>query len=649
MAQKFSLDLRTQKHLIALVTLCIVVILIGSISYGRFFDSYENILLDLRFKWRPQQVCSPEIAIIEISDDSLKQLGYWPLPRDFHASLVDVLSRLGAKQVMFDVIFTDSTASDGIFYNALKEAGNVYLPFVLKLEEDARALRQAQAKSIVAPILPRLKTAAKGTGFINSYKDADGKTRWVPLIIDFNGSKEPHMALGMVCDFLNVPFNQVILEGNILNLGGKARVPVSPSGAMLINYAGAWKKTFKHYSYVDILAAWKEKEEGKTPRIDLDGLRGKVCFVGLTATGTGDLQPTPLENNYPMVGLHANVFNGVLLNRYVSRADRVVNLAILLFLLAGAGWVTHREKSKPLLAFCLTVGLGGIFLTAGFLLFIVKGLWIDLFYPFIMMLLSNVGLSIYNFLEENRKRELIEKELSIAKTIQENFLPVVMPEFRSLEIAAHMITAKHVGGDLYDTCELGRSRLGIFIGDVSGKGVPAALVMAKTISLFRMLAAGADEPSDLLFQLNEEMVRSATSGLFVTATYLVYIANEKKVLVASAGHCATLVLRSAGKKVEKIQPREGMPLGLMSRVEFSQEETILAKDDKVILYTDGIVEAKNLVREDFSEERLMPLLEASSGQPAAKVIEAVERQVILFAGKAPQHDDCTLIVLRQKE
>lgn len=649
MAQKFTFDFRNNKKLLPIILLIFLVTVTGSISYGRFFDSYEDILLDLRFQWRPLQVCSPEIAIIEISDDSLKQLGYWPLPRDFHASLVDVLSRLGVRQVMFDIIFTDPTASDGIFYNSIKEAGNVYLPLVLKMEEGLRVSGIPQTKNIVAPILPRLKTVAKGTGYINSYKDTDGKTRWVSLLIDFNADKVPHIALRMVCDYLNVPLDQVVLKEGILNLGEKIKVPVSPGGAMLINYAGPWKKTFKHYSYVDILAAWKEKQEGKKSRIDLDGLRGKICFVGLTATGTGDLQPTPLENNYPMVGLHANVVNSILENRYVQRVDKAVNFIILLVLLAGVVWVTRRQKSKPLIAFGSTVGLSVIFLTAGFLLFIFEGLWIDLFYPFVAMLLTNVGLSIFNFLEENRKRELIERELSIAKTIQENFLPTVVPEFRNLEIAAHMITAKHVGGDLYDTCELGRSKFGIFIGDVSGKGVPAALVMAKTISLFRMLAAGADEPSDLLFQLNEEMVRSSTAGLFVTAAYLIYDAVERKVQIASAGHSETLILRSAGQKIEKILPKEGMPLGLMSRVEFSQEEAILNKADKIILYTDGIVEAKNLAREEFSQERLIKFLETTGNQPTAKIIEAIEAQVLAFAGKAPQHDDCTLIVLSERE
>ena len=162
-----------------------------------------------------------------------------------------------------------------------------------------------------------------------------------------------------------------------------------------------------------------------------------------------------------------------------------------------------------------------------------------------------------------------------------------------------------------------------------------------------MLSVTTDEPSDLLFQLNEEMVRTATSAIFVTATYLVYDDTEKKVLVASAGHLPTLILREESRKIEEIQPKEGMPLGLMERVEYSQEEIIIGKEDKVILYTDGVVEAKNLRREDFGLESLISNLVSMRSANAKETVAAIEKQIQTFAGKAPQHDDCTLIVLKE--
>ncbi|HOW36144.1 MAG TPA: CHASE2 domain-containing protein [Candidatus Omnitrophota bacterium] len=641
----FNASLR--RRIVKLVFFCLVLILVVLTSSWRLLDSYENILLDLRFFLRPVQNFSDKIILIEISDDTLKSLGYWPLPRDFHASLVDVLSALGTKQVMFDVIFTDPTQEDDAFSASVKDAGNVYLPYVLRIESDLQSKKLPKAKGMAASILPKLADAAKATGYINSYRDADGKNRWVPLFIDFNGELKPHISLRMACDYLGIPLENIVFHWNAVSIGPRLTIPTSSSGAMLVNYAGRWRQTFKHYSYVDVLGAWQDRAAKKAPRVPLDDFKGAVCFVGMTATGTSDLQAIPLEKEYPMVGLHANIFSSILLDRYVYRVSAKTNLIILFILLGIVFLTTSRKRNQPIAAFSYTVGYSFLFVSFAFGIFMTRGIWIDVFCPFIMMIFMNTGVSIYNFLEENRKHELVEKELSIAKSIQDSFLPSPIERFGSLEIATSMVTAKHVGGDLYDMYALGKYRMGVFIGDVSGKGVPAALVMAKAISLFRMLAGICDEPSDLLFQLNEEMVRNTNPGIFVTATYVIYIVPEHKILVANAGHCPTLILRKKDHTVEKIQPKEGLPLGLVNSVEFSQGEAVLDPGDTVILYTDGVVEAKNLRREDFGEERLFSVMRACENDSASQLIREVTKEISSFIGRAPQHDDCTLIVLKE--
>lgn len=643
-----TLDTRVKRLILKTVSLSFLVILVVGISWGRVCDPYENVLLDWRFRLRPVQPVEEKIVIIEISDDTLKQLGYWPLPRDFHASLIDVLTDCGVRQVMFDIIFTDKAAQDSTLEDAIKQAGNIYLPYVLQLDDDSRIKKTAKAKQIIADVLPDFANSAQGLGHINAYRDSDGKTRWVPLVLNLDGKLKIHMALRMACDLFNLPLKNIVIEKQRLRIDNHIVIPTAYQGAMLVNYAGPWHKTFRHYSYVDILAAWNEKSQGKTPRVNLEGLKDAICFIGLTATGTADLQSMPLQNDYPMVGLHANIINSILLKRFLLRADPAVNLFILIVLLAVVFAVTRQKRTKPVIAFLATVGYGILFSILAVLLFTFQGVWIDVFYPLVMMLFMNSGMSLYHFLEENRRSELVEKELSIAKRIQESFLPKVITEFRGLEISANMLTAKHVGGDLYDMCELGRDHVGIFIGDVSGKGVPAALVMAKTVSLFRMLSLGAEEPSDLLFQLNEEMVRNGMPGIFVTATYIIYSSDDRKVMIASAGHLPTFVLRNKSGQVESIQPKEGMPLGIMERVEFSQNETTLEQGDKIILYTDGIVEAKNLDRQDFGEERFLNLLKRSKDKKPKEIVDAINKDIQNFIGKAPQHDDCTLIILNER-
>jgi len=618
-------------------------------SYLRPFDTFENIALDTRFRLRTTQPVNDKIVIIEISDDTLNQLGYWPLPRDFHASLVDVLSELGVKQVMFDLIFTDQTDYDNEFQQALRKADNAYLPYVLDISHKTQLKNLPEANKFITPLLPEFKKAARETGFINSYKDNDGKTRWTPLFIRKDNELHPQIALEMASDYLGIPIRDVVFKTNHVLINNKLKIPTARNGTMLVNYAGYWKDTFIHYSYVDILAAYQDQLIGQKPRVDLTLLKDAVCFIGLTATGTSDLHPIPLENNYPLVGLHANVFNSIVQGQHIHRADEIVNILILIVLLFLIFKTSMRLRKKPFIAFLIVVGYCVVFCIIGVFLFTLWGVWIDVSYPLRMMVLMFIGVSIYNIIAENKRREIIERELSIAQSIQESFLPKPIKKFHKLQIASRMKAAKHVGGDLYDLQKLDENKFGILIGDVSGKGVPAALVMARAMTIFRMLVKTTQEPGQLYHELNMEMAKDMKAGMFVTSTYIVYDATNCSIKIASAGHSATLVYRSQTGEIEQYIPKDGMPLGLLSDVEYSQEETVLNEGDKVILYTDGISEAMNLKREEFGEKRLYSAIKTNSNASPEAIVEAINAQINVFAGKAPQHDDCTLIILNQSD
>ncbi|MFH1359445.1 MAG: SpoIIE family protein phosphatase [Candidatus Omnitrophota bacterium] len=623
---------------------CVTILL----SYFRVFDIFEDVLLDFRFRLRPLQPFSDKIVIIEVSDDSLNQLGYWPLPRDFHASLVDVLSYAGARQVFFDFVFVEKTEKDEILAESIKKAGNVYLPYVVRLNEVKKENGLWRSLGTVAPIVPTLRDVVKGSGHINSIKDADGKVRKTPLIIEQDDGLSFHAALRMACDYLHIPLKNVTLRGNSLRINDELNLPVSPSGTLLVNFVGPWEKSFCHYSYVQVLDAFRKTLLGQESKLSLDEFKDAVCFVGITAVGTSDLDAVPLENNYPMVGLHANVFNSLITGRHIFRVSRLINIFLLIALLSIVYFINIKRKDHPVVGFVMLIGIGFLFFTLGCLLFVFAGVWINLFYPLSMMVLLYIGMRIYTFMQETRARELLEKELSIAKQIQESFLPEPMEKFKKLKIAAHMITAKHVGGDLYDMQILADNKLGILIGDVSGKGVAAALIMAKTMSLFRVLAFKAESPGQLLYELNEAMAKDIKPGMFVTATYIIYLADQKKALIASAGHSATHIFRKKDLVIENIKPSEGMPIGIMQGAEFSQEEVTLNSGDRIVLCTDGITEAKNLKRQEFEEERLCKLVLEHPDQEPQETISAIEKQVKVFAGKAPQHDDCTLIILKQE-
>jgi CHASE2 domain-containing sensor protein len=636
---------RLKKNIFKVIIACLIVFCIIAISYARTLDIYENILLDLRFRLRPLQAYSDEIVIIEVSDDTLEELGYWPLPRDFHASLIDVLSYVGAKQIIFDIIFTDATDQDVVFEESIRKAKNVYLSYVVNIKNQKLSKGFPHAQGLITPILPSLESAAKGVGYINSYIDADGKTRWAPLFVKDNQILHTQLALKSACDYLGIPLKNVVFKNSTVSIDGKLRIPTSPNGAVLINFSGPWRNTFRHYSYVDVLAAFQENIKGKKTRIDLNSLKGAVCFVGLTATGTSDLNPVPIEKNYPMVGLHANLFNSFINNQFVVRASKSVNIIILLFLLGLVLITSFYFKKKPFMAFLVTVLYGSLFFLTSVCFFIFFNFWIDIFYPLVMMFITYLGITIYHFVGESRRRELMERELSIAKKIQESFLPKPIESFHTLKIASYMSPAKQVGGDLYDMRVLGQDKFGVLIGDVSGKGVGAALVMAKTITVFRMVVDKTEKPSDLLFQLNEELAKDLKPGMFVTATYIIYDAKKRRVTVASAGHSPTLVFREKDSIIEKVIPKEGLPLGLMTEVEYSQEVIDLQGGDNIVLYTDGVTEARNTKEEEFDEERLDSTLMSAGCQGPKEVLSAICQAVKNFSGKRPPHDDCTIIVL----
>ncbi len=635
-----------QKNIFYQTGLLAIILILCLLSYTRVFDLYENILLDLRYRMRPLQPYSSKIILIEIANDTLEQFKKWPLPRDYHASLVDVLTDLGARQVFFDIFFVEPTKEDRTFARSIKKSGHVFLPYVLKVKEITD--RRIRAQGYDARNTKIIAEAVKAKGHINAPKDSDGKVRWAPLVIENQGQRSQHVTLKMICDYYSLDCANMRIFDHEIILDDFLTIPVAPDRRLLVNLVGRWEDSFLHYSYKDILFAWKQMRlEGKEPMIDLDPIKDAICLVALTATGTPDVQPVAIQNDYPLVGLHANIMNSFLLNRFVLRANRWLNLALLVLISLAVVLAVNRLRDRPFLAFVCLMKYLLFFSLMSFSVFIFSGIWVDLFYPLIIMILIYTALRVHIFMKETRQRELIERELGVAKQIQESFLPNPKNQFHSLMIASSMTTAKHVGGDLFDFCVLDDDRIGILLGDVSGKGVAASLTMARTMSFFRMIARNEDSASHLMAKLNNEMVQGMKSGVFVTATYLIYNQKAKEILLASAGHSPTPIYRRDSESIEKIEPEEGMPLGLMEDVDFSQSQTSLKKGDILILYTDGASEAMNLKREEYSEERLFLALKRLTDQNPTEIMNGIRQDIKNFTGKAPVHDDCTLIILKQ--
>lgn len=597
-------------------------------SLFRTFENFELATLDLRFHLRPQQRECADIAIIEISNDTLQKIGRWPFKRSWHAAMIDILSACGARMIVFDTLFSEPSPDDAVLVEATKNAGNVYYGYSFDLASSKKE-KLTEAEKIDSFIIPGLVESARGYGFVNAVPDRDGKTRRIPLKIKYDDKIYPHLALLAAGDYLKKDSNAI-------------KAPTDEDGSMLINFTGIWSSSFKHYSFVDILKSYSLLSKNERGAVDLNDFRGKVCFVGLTATGTHDLNPVPLERRYPGLGVHISSFNTIVTGRFLRRAGRLANIAILMLLTFVTAHAAARLR--PLASFLFIISAASILFILSALLFILYGIWIDLFYPLIALFAAYLSLTFYRFVSERQKRQLMERELEVAKKIQRSFLPENPPETEALALAEEMLPAKQVGGDLYDFVELDGGRLGVMIGDVSGKGVPAALYMARAVSLFRLFSKTEAGAASVIAKLNNTLTEESKSNLFVTMSYLIYDAKERLLTLVSGGHLPVILLKRREDRCRLLETKEGTPLGLMPG-SFSEEEITLSEGDILVLYTDGVTEAENTRKEEFGQERLASVIEINRALGPKELLDAVKEKIFKFTGSAPQHDDITIIVM----
>ncbi|ODT85942.1 SpoIIE family protein phosphatase [Phenylobacterium sp. SCN 70-31] len=246
-------------------------------------------------------------------------------------------------------------------------------------------------------------------------------------------------------------------------------------------------------------------------------------------------------------------------------------------------------------------------------------------------------------------RERVEGELSAARDIQIGMLPRTFPPFPErgeIDVYALLESAKHVGGDLYDYALLDRDRLFFVVGDVSGKGVPAALFMAMTMTLFKATSLTTRSTGEIMARVNDELARDNAGQMFVTAFCGVLDLRTGEVEYADGGHEAPFVRRADGG-VSRLAKGGGIALGVMDDMPFRTERFQLSPGDALILFTDGVSEAANLADDLFTVGRIeAALAEARTGGSARALAEGLADDVRVFVGEAPQSDDIAILVVR---
>jgi PAS domain S-box-containing protein len=248
---------------------------------------------------------------------------------------------------------------------------------------------------------------------------------------------------------------------------------------------------------------------------------------------------------------------------------------------------------------------------------------------------------------EAQERERIEQELRIARLIQQTLLPKTLPELSGYDVAAYYQPAREVGGDFYDLFELEGGRLGLVVGDVTDKGIPAALVMATTRTMLRVSAQRLFPPAEVLKRTNEALVPDIPPNMFITCLYAILDTESGRLVYANAGHDPPY-LRHNGSDVEELRAR-GMPLGLMPEMEYEEKEITLERGESVLFYSDGLVEAHDSHHEMFGFPKLQGLV-GTHRSGGSSLIDFLLSELTHFTGEDwEQEDDITLVTLERSD
>jgi serine phosphatase RsbU (regulator of sigma subunit)/predicted ester cyclase len=257
---------------------------------------------------------------------------------------------------------------------------------------------------------------------------------------------------------------------------------------------------------------------------------------------------------------------------------------------------------------------------------------------------NSVGSFVEDLVQEMREREHIEQELQVARSIQQASLPKEVPQLEGWRITPIYQPAREVGGDFYDFHLLSEGRLGVVVGDATGKGVPAALVMSTTCGMLRLAAQSYASPGEMLQRVNEALFPSIPANMFVTCLYGVLDPKSGRFTYANAGHDLPYLWHGGGD-CEELRAR-GMPLGLMPGMSYEQRETILRTGEAAFFYSDGLVEAHDPEGEMFGFPRLQTLI-AEHGEDKSLEATLLE-ELYSFVGEGwEQEDDITLLTLRR--
>jgi adenylate cyclase len=662
--------------------------------YPPFFTGMRLKGFDLEERLMPRRQQNLPVVIVAIDEASLAQpFGQWPWPRTLVAQLVSKIAEGRPAALGVDIIFSEPDRfSPENLAAALQPAAPALAKELEALPSSETALAAAfesaptvlgmavpdetvagpQARFRPPPIrtfgadprpflqafpallhsLPVITAGAAAEAALVGNPDLDGIVRRVPLFIVVDGTVVPSLAAATL---------------RVATGSRPMAILASPdgiAGARIGDYSVPTDRNGRVYPYFgkpqsSVLWSAADVLNGA---VDLHALAGKIVLLGVTGAGLVDIKQTPL-GLMQGIEVHAQLLQSILSDELLSRPIAMRRIEIAFAIVAAVIVVFGFPYSRPRLAAgflgamivaCLGVEIGAFKL--GHLLF-------DGTYPAIVsigafgaMLAANLRAIQQELERERDAKARLEGELNAARAIQMGLLPRPLPrlaETRAVEVHALIETARMVGGDLYDFVMLDSRLLFFAIADVSGKGVDAAIFMAMT----KMVLGGATlqhgEALDRVFDEANAKISAASDHtraeggrpMFVTVFAAVLELDTGIIAFASAGHDAPYLLRAGGAPL-RLETEGGPPLGTLDEFPFPVDTARLEPGDTLLLYTDGVTEAKDNAGAFYGSARLDGLLSQPTRNSARWAVELVREDVRRFVGDAEQADDITLLGVR---
>ena len=635
------------------------------------FETADLKLLDWRYRLRGPRPASDALALVEVDDATIEAYGNWPLPRDQYALLIEAIDQAGARAIGIDLLFLGADRYDARFDDLLAYVtgtyGNIVHAITFSPEEmhfgggshespqdllilGAHGLTDLQvpafdAASITLPY-SQLAASAGSLAHVLVIIDRDGVIRRVPTFVRYGGALYPSLALSLAA--IGPPDSQPArLEGapggvKILRSGATSTlVPIDHDGATAVNFAGD-RSSFRHD--VSMLKVLQWYAAGDTSRLS-DEFKDRVVLIGATAVRqvAADFGATPFSQTTPLVIVHANAVNAFLSGQFVTRTSRFVYVAALGGLSVVLGWlltVLGVPFALAAIAACLA-GFAGI----DHLMFL-RGIDLPPTAGLALPPLVYTAIQSYQFVSLERKARERQKELQVAREIQRRLLPAAPPAVPELEIFGINIPAQEVGGDYYDWIVLGDDGVAVAVGDVCGKGIPAAILMAHLEASFHAETKAGLPAGDIVAAMNRSLERSVEPGRFATFLMALVSRTCADLLVCNAGHNPALLVHDGHlDRLESV----GLALGIMGEMAYRDDRRRFERGDVLVLYSDGVTECqwKNAM---YGEDRLTGVVRSAcaTGKSAEAIGQAILEDVKSFCQGHTESDDLTLVVVRKR-